>query len=106
DGTKKAFPGIEGCFDELKAWKYKLYVRVFIRRYQTQRTCLSCKGARLGPASLAVKLPTPDRKNISEVVNLSIHEAARFFNEMKLETFNAKVASDVLKQIRGRLNFL
>ncbi len=106
DGAKKGFPGINGCFEELKAWKYKLYVRVFIRRYQTQRMCNSCKGSRLGPQSLSVFLPTEPKKNIAEVVSLPIIDADRFFSEMNLNSYDQKVAEDVLKQIRGRLSFL
>jgi excinuclease ABC subunit A len=50
------FPGIRGCFEDLKRYKYKLHVRVFIRRYQNQSLCPECHGARLRPEALCVRV--------------------------------------------------
>lgn len=107
DGTKKSFPGILGCFEELKAWKYKLYVRVFIRRYQTQRMCQTCQGSRLGKETLAVYLASAsDKKNLADIVSMPINDARSYFKQLRLGAFDQKVADDVLKQINGRLEFL
>ena len=54
DGTPddRTFLGVRGCFADLARYKYKLHVRVFIRRYQNQSLCLTCKGSRLTPDAL------------------------------------------------------
>src|SRR5262249_2403303 len=49
------FPGINGFFEEIESYRYKLHVRVFLSRYRTQSPCPVCMGARLQPAALAVE---------------------------------------------------
>ncbi|MBI3543168.1 MAG: excinuclease ABC subunit UvrA [Deltaproteobacteria bacterium] len=106
DGTKK-FPGIRGCFDELKAWKYKLHVRVFIRRYQMQKLCGECQGSRLRLESRAVKLgPEGNRRNLAELLALPIEQANVWFRDLTLPRQEAAIAKDAIKQINGRLEFL
>lgn len=107
DGAKKGFPGIRGCFEELKAWKYKLHVRVFIRRFQTQRLCLECQGSRLSKEARAVKIGDSDkRQNLSEVLAMPLENARTYFETLKLPRQEAAIAKDALKQINGRLQFL
>ncbi len=116
DGGKKGFQGITACFEELKSWKYKLHVRVFIRRYQTPRICGTCNGARLKPTALNVKLvykknDQEERVNISELSGKSIHDCNELFTQIlneksSLTRFERDAAKDVLAQIAGRLRFL
>ena len=65
--------------------------------------CPECHGRRLNPMALGV---TVGGKNIDEVSRLSIAEAARFFNELTLSEKEAKIAVQILKEIRSRLGFL
>lgn len=107
DGSKKGFQGIRGCFEELKGWKYKLHVRVFIRRYQSQKLCSECKGSRLRKETLAVKLGhSEQRRDLAEVLALSIEKAVSYFRDLKLPRQEAAIAKDATKQILGRLEFL
>lgn len=107
DGASRGFPGIRGCFEELKAWKYKLHVRVFIRRYQSQELCSQCKGSRLRAESRAVKIgASGQRTDLAEILALSIEQATRYFGELTLAKNEAIIAKDALKQILGRLHFL
>ncbi len=103
----KLFPGIRGCFEELKGWKYKLHVRVFIRRYQTPKLCLSCKGSRLKAEALAVRI---DSVNMADVLALSVENANAYFTKLAGEKALPKpereIARDILKQIGGRVRFL
>lgn len=103
--TKKdrVFPGILGCFEELKKWKYKLHIRVFIRRYQIQSLCLECSGARLKPESLAVKV---GEQNISETLSASIDDTLAWMRGMKLSAGEAKIAKEIFSQVERRLSFL
>ena len=80
-------------------------VREEIARYQTTAPCEACRGFRLKPEALAVKIAD---RHIGEVSALSIGAAARWF-ESAVETLNAKqkeIASRILKEIRERLDFL
>ncbi len=65
--------------------------------------CATCRGARLKPESLAVKI---DRKSIAEVTHLSVRAAAEFFAGLKLSEREQLIAHRILKEIRERLGFL
>ena len=68
------FPGIHGFFEEIESYRYKLHVRVFLSRYRSQSPCPVCRGARLKPAALAVRVAG---LTIAEFTALTIEEAAR-----------------------------
>ncbi|MCS6896363.1 MAG: excinuclease ABC subunit UvrA, partial [Nitrospira sp.] len=65
--------------------------------------CAVCRGTRLKPESLAIKL---ERKSIAEVTSLSIRAAAEFFLSLKLTDRELVIAHRILKEIRERLGFL
>ncbi|HUG35625.1 MAG TPA: hypothetical protein VML54_01670, partial [Candidatus Limnocylindrales bacterium] len=48
-GGADDFPGIQGFFEEVESYRYKLHVRVFLSRYRSQSPCPRCAGARLKP---------------------------------------------------------
>ncbi len=97
------FPGIKGFFAGLERKKYKLHVRVFLSRYRGYATCPECDGARLRKEARAVRVAG---HGITEVVALSITEARRFFNQLKLNPAQATIAEKILEEIRHRLRFL
>ncbi|MGH7228922.1 MAG: excinuclease ABC subunit UvrA [Nitrospiraceae bacterium] len=65
--------------------------------------CPICKGARLKPESLSVKV---GRRSIAEVTQLSVHGAADYFASLKLTEREGFIAHRILKEIRERLGFL
>jgi len=65
--------------------------------------CSGCNGMRLRPESAAVRL---GGDTIVEVSARTVVEALRFFRDLKLTGAAAKIAAEVLKEIRGRLDFL
>jgi excinuclease ABC subunit A len=103
DPNDSTFPGILACFEELKRWKYKLHIRVFIRRYQTQTLCPECKGARLKPEALAVKV---GNKSIADVLVTSIIDSLQWMKSLQLKPNEQKIASEVFSQVERRLSFL
>lgn len=104
----KTFPGIIGCFEDLKSYKYKLHIRVFIRRYQSQSICSVCHGARLKPEALAVKIGggKSDFKNIGEVLTLSVDDSVEWIRGLELTPNEQKIAKEVFFQVERRLSFL
>lgn len=80
-------------------------VREDLSRYQTSTPCDECDGHRLKPQSLAVKI---DKKHISEIAQLSIEEADKWFKgvEKKLNKQQKQIAEKILKEINERLTFL
>lgn len=79
------------------------YVRDQMEKYMAQSNCPSCKGYRLKPESLAVKV---DHKHIGEITTFSIKEALAFFQEIQLSEKDMKIAKLVLREISERLSFL
>ena len=74
-----------------------------IEGYMREVPCGHCGGARLRPLPLAV---TIDGRNINDVCTLSIRDAARLFDEIRLSERDALIADQVLKELRARLGFL
>ena len=79
------------------------YIREQMQKYMTQQHCPSCKGNRLKPETLAVKI---DGKHIAEVTNYSIVEANLFFEQLKLSEKDMQIAKLIFREISERLGFL
>src|SRR6185312_8644104 len=97
------FPGIKGFFSLLERKKYKLHVRVFLSRYRGYATCQDCGGQRLRAEARTVKI---DEKNICEVTAMTVEQASRFVEHVKLTAQQAEIADKILQEIRDRLSFL
>ena len=65
--------------------------------------CPSCNGARLRPEVLAVKV---HGKSIHDVAQISLGDSHDFFDSLDLTDREAKIAAQVLREIRARLDFL
>ena len=78
-------------------------IREWVESYMNTIKCPTCGGGRLKKESLSVKF---QRKNISEVTELSILRAKEFFNNIKLAGREAIIAKPIMKEIISRLNFL
>jgi len=65
--------------------------------------CPACQGARLRPEVLAVKV---HGKSIHDVAVYSLGQAHDFFETLKLTAREQKIAAQVLREIRARLDFL
>jgi excinuclease ABC subunit A len=71
--------------------------------YMREVPCPACAGARLKPLSLAV---TINERNIAEVCELSIGEAAKFLAGLELSERERLIAERVTKEVNARLGFL
>ncbi len=78
-------------------------VREVIEGYMRLVPCPTCGGARLRPASLAV---TIGGKNIFEVGELSLRDAAEFFQHVELSERDRMIAERVFKEVLERLQFM
>jgi excinuclease ABC subunit A len=97
------FPGIQGFFEEIESYRYKLHVRVFLSRYRTQSRCPVCEGRRLKPAALAVRVAG---LTISEFAALTIEGAAAALDALALTAWEETVAREILRQLQAKLTFL
>jgi excinuclease ABC subunit A len=67
------------------------------------RDCAACKGSRLKPESRAVKV---NGLAISDYTRLSLEKAQRAFNQIDLTPREMKIAGQILREIRDRMEFL
>ncbi|CAJ1001162.1 MULTISPECIES: excinuclease ABC subunit UvrA [Bacillales] len=79
------------------------HIREQIEGYMSQKSCPVCKGHRLRPESLAVRV---GGKSISELTDLSITEAYQYIENLELSEKEAKIANLIIKEIKSRLSFL
>ena len=97
------FAGINDFFTYLESKKYKIQNRVMIARYTGKTICPDCHGTRLKPEASYVKICG---KSITELVEMPISELKAFFDNLQLNTYQAKVAERILPEIQNRLEFL
>ncbi len=78
-------------------------MRIWMEGYMSNKVCDSCNGKRLRPESLAVRVAG---KSIDQITSQSIGQSKSFFETLELDETSARIASQVLKEIRARLSFL
>ncbi|MGH6919294.1 MAG: excinuclease ABC subunit UvrA, partial [Geminicoccaceae bacterium] len=83
--------GIHQFFEYLEQKRYKLHVRVFLSRYRSPSSCPVCRGARLRPEVLQVKLAGLDVHQVSSWAN---DETIRWLDELSLSVYEGRVAHD------------
>lgn len=66
-------------------------------------TCKSCDGKRLNETALAV---TYRKKSIADLTAMSVEQAVKWFDTLKLSDSEAQIAKDLLVELKGRLSFL
>jgi excinuclease ABC subunit A len=74
-----------------------------ISKFMNEKTCPSCKGARLKQEFLHVFV---GKKNIIEFTDLPIALARKYVEELKFSKSEKMVAGPILKEINSRLEFL
>lgn len=72
-------------------------------KYMIEKICTLCHGKRLRDEVLAV---TVGDKNIAEICDMSIRNSLEFFEKITLTEKEKKIASEILKEIKERLNFM
>jgi len=110
DGAKaytvdKPFEGVIPNLDRRYEETDSAWIQEELSRYLSSKPCEDCKGYRLKPESLAVKI---DGKHVGQVTEFAIDEAARWFAtlESKLTPQRREIAYRILKEINDRLGFL
>ena len=104
--TLKSFDYFEGIITNLERRYMETVssgIREWIERYMTDLTCPVCKGARLSPLPLSVKV---GNLNIYELCNLSIKDLIVFFDKLKLNNEQKEISFLITKEIKERLSFL
>src|SRR5512140_3327591 len=78
-------------------------MRRYYMRYFSDKPCQTCGGERLKPESRSVKV---HGRGIVELSRLTIQDAHGWLTSLGLRGNEAKIADELLKEIRNRLKFL
>ncbi len=103
--TRKTFEGVITNLERRFRETESDWAREEIAKYFTDIPCAACKGYRLKPEALCVKV---GGKHIGEVAELSVKHAEAWFAALppQLSKKQNEIAVRVLKEIRERLKFL
>ena len=83
--------------------RYKQYIRVFLRQYQSPQTCRSCQGARIQPKALYIRIA---ERSIADVSGLPMEDLQEWVLGLELAEMEAQIAETILRELKARLAFL
>src|ERR1700678_763318 len=103
--VNKSFEGVVANLERRYKETESEWSREEIQRYMTATPCEACRGFRLKPEALAVKI---DGQHIGEVSLLSVSAAVEWAKGLptKLDAKRNEIAQRILKEIVDRLTFL
>lgn len=99
----RAYTGIFPFLEALEEKKYKQYIRIFLRQYQSALTCNSCHGAKLQADALAVRIAG---QTIADVSQMPIRTLRVWADTLALSANEQHIADTVLREARSRIRFL
>jgi excinuclease ABC subunit A len=99
----RGYKGIVPFLVDLEEKKYKQYIRVFLRQYQSARECPDCLGAKLQPEALQVRV---GGRTIAELCELPVDQLAAWLETLALTPFERQIAATILREARDRVQFL
>ncbi len=95
--------GINAFFKEVEQNLYKVQYRVLLSRYRGRTLCTACKGYRLRPEALYVKV---GGKHIGQLCELPVKDLFVWFDKLKLSEYDQQVAKRILIEIHHRIKTL
>jgi excinuclease ABC subunit A len=110
-GEKKVTKPFEGLVPQMQRLYEQTeseFTRNRIRAFMTRETCKVCAGARLKPEILAVTIKDTNGRelNIHQFSQQNVEDALRFIGGLNLTEQQQTIATDVVREIRSRLQFL
>ncbi|MDC3329716.1 excinuclease ABC subunit UvrA [Flavobacteriaceae bacterium] len=97
------FTGIHDFFKRIEKKNYKIQNRVLLSRYRGKTSCTQCEGTRLKEEANNVKI---GGKSIGDLLQISLHNLARFFQNLELKVHDQEIAERLLIEINSRLKFV
>ena len=119
-GAKTRFEGLRALLANRWRNAKSGIMRRMIEKVMSVTPCDTCQGARLGPQGRAVRIrtaarpaarrgvaaPFPEELSLDGLCRLPISDARAFLAALDLDGTQATIAVELLKEIRGRLEFL
>ncbi len=103
EGDTKKVLGINDFFKEVEQNLYKVQYRVLLSRYRGRTNCPDCKGYRLRPEALYVKVAG---KHIGELCEWQVKDLKVWFDNLKLSASDTALTKRILLEIHQRIQTL
>ena len=100
---KSPFEGVIPTLERRYAETKSQGMRDFYEMYMSNSDCTRCHGSRLNENALSVKI---NDKNINELTNMSVTKIKEYLNSLELSKKDSIIASQILKELNKRLQFL
>ncbi len=97
------FAGLRGFFRDLEARTQRLQNRLFLSRFRRLEDCPACRGTRLRPEALAVKI---GGRNIAELSTMTVRDLKEFCRQSPAWLGTAAPIRSVVAQVERRLGYL
>nr|MBA2671915.1 excinuclease ABC subunit UvrA [Gemmatimonadota bacterium] len=112
-GTR-GFQGVLPFLESLEEKRYKQYIRVFLRQYQSAQECPACGGSKLREEALRVRVAG---RSIAEVALLPVRQLQEWVEQLAaqgeadaegrvLTATERQIAVSILKELVSRVSFL
>ncbi len=102
-GKAKGYLGIFPFLVALEEKRYKQYIRVFLRQYQTAQECTDCQGTRLTADARQIRV---NDRAITDVTALAVRELRPWLDGLTLSARDQQIADHILREARARVRFL
>ena len=79
------------------------HIRKWMESFMKEIPCPVCKGKRLKPESLSIKIAG---KSIIDITEMTVDKEIEFFDNLILTEKQKLIANQIIKEIKTRLNFL
>jgi excinuclease ABC subunit A len=112
-GTR-GFQGVLPFLESLEEKRYKQYIRVFLRQYQSAQECPACGGSKLREEALRVRVAG---RSIAEVALMPVRQLQEWVEQLAAEggaeaqglaltSMERQIAVSILKELVSRVSFL
>ena len=99
----RSWEGICNIFERNYNNAFRFSVKRYYEKFLTESVCRECDGDRLNISARNVFV---GEKSISEVSNLNVEDAIKFFDALELDSMRKKISEKIIYEISSRLRFL
>ena len=99
----RGYKGILPFLKDLEEKRYKQYIRVFLRQYQSAMECPGCRGAKLQPDAMNVRI---GGLTIADVSLFPLDRLTAWLESLPLSAYEHSVAATILDEARSRTRFM
>ena len=102
-GDEDSIVGINEFFEWVHTQRYKIQYKFMENRFSGRTTCTACRGSRLRPEALYVKVAG---KTIHELLSMTVGQLLGFLRGIELPQQDSAIVKEPLKEIVSRLEYI